>query len=137
MMGRSINSQGWSTIAFGMGSVLVLAELFVGVIVKENPVLDHITHPFEWSLLGYIGLILWTGAVGAALWIRTRGGGSRRKDNTVFLRGQKRFKCRECGRLMDASRVGYHRRMVCKCGADHDVFQDMPWDETYSQKEKL
>jgi len=131
------NSKVLATLAFGLGSFLILAELLVGVMIGEEGIIEHITHPVDWTLLGYIGLLLWVGATAFAIVKRAKKGSGARYRESVFLRGDTVFKCRSCGMRVDASSVGYHERIRCGCGEEYDVFQDMPWDETYSQKEEI
>ncbi|MGA1820932.1 MAG: hypothetical protein ACMUIG_00235 [Thermoplasmatota archaeon] len=131
--GNFMSVKGWISLVFGFGSILLFAELFVGVLIHEKNALSYLFSVPEWSIIGYMGLLLWLVAIVIGVCYRLSRSRTERSVKSIFLRGRESFKCPECGRINRAAGVGYHKRIECGCGKEYDVFQDMPWDETYEQ----
>lgn len=131
------SAKGWISLIFGFGSILLFTELFVGVLIHERNAFTHLFSVPSWSIIGHLGLLLWLIAVVIAVALRLSRSRSKRNVRPIFLRGKESFKCPECGKVNRAADVGYHQRMECKCGKEYDVFQDMPWDDTYEQADDL
>jgi hypothetical protein len=116
-----------AAISFSLGSVLVLAEVFVDVVVRERSVAWSIS-PAHWGPMGIIGALGWVAGIALLVYLKLSGPRSRRDRKNVFLAGRERFKCSRCSRTIDAKRVGFHQRMECKCGAIYNVFQETEWE---------
>jgi hypothetical protein len=123
---------GWASIMFALGSIMVISEVLIGVI-NDKGMADHLFSPGDWSVIGYLGVFLWAGAVIFGISIRFRGSRNKRSRRSIFLRGRTAFVCPICKRRLNASHVNYYERIECPCGEEYEVFEDMPWDETYEQ----
>jgi hypothetical protein len=116
-----------SAILFSLGSVFLLIELFVSVVIREREVSDSID-PTHWTAIGLLGLLGWIIGIGLLIFLKATAPSLKKDRKNIFLAGRTTFKCHSCGRIIDASRVGFHKRIDCACGAVYNVFQETEWD---------
>jgi len=119
----------WAATLFGLGSLLLFAEVFTRAAFGNEGGISDLIRPGGLSLFGIFGIMLWLVGSGMLLSLLLSKGRSKREGpRQVFLRGKTSYSCNRCGRSIDASRVGYHERIRCRCGREYDLYQDMPWD---------
>jgi len=115
-----------AALSFSLGSVLLIAEMTIALVVREEELTSGILVPTGWTIIGILGIVGWlTGGI-LLLLMKFSGSESAKYDrHNVFLAGRRSFRCRACKRTLDASSVGYHEKVQCRCGMTYNVFQEM------------
>lgn len=121
-----------AAILFSLGSIFLLIEMTILVIIDGRKLTSGLLIPTGWTAIGILGMAGWiAGIVLLGIW-RLRTAQLKKDRKNVFLAGRTAFTCGSCARTIDASHVGYHERVQCPCGAIHNVFQDI--DEEKGKK---
>jgi hypothetical protein len=107
--------------------VFLMIELFVSVVIREREVSDSID-PTNWTAIGLLGLLGWIIGIVLLIYLKARAPSLKRDKKNIFLAGRTTFKCHSCGKGIDASKVGFHKRIDCPCGAVYNVFQETEWE---------
>jgi hypothetical protein len=119
-----------ASIAFGLGSFVLMADITVVVITRGDQGGNIFDMGFP-TPLGIAGLALWFIGITLLIFHRIRRGSrvSSSSIKPVFLRGRANFRCPKCRKMIDVSGVTFHRRHRCSCGAIYDLYQEPPDDE--------
>ena len=116
-----------TAILFSLGSVFLLIELFVSVVIKERDISGSLDTT-QWTAIGLLGLLGWFVGIALLIYLKATAPSVKKDRKNIFLAGRTSFKCLSCRREIDASRVGFHKRIDCKCGAIYNVFQETEWE---------
>lgn len=116
-----------ASIAFGLGSFTLMADITVVVVTKGDQGGNIFDMGFP-SPLGIAGLVLWLVGIILLILHKVRRGPKISKSSIkpVFLRGKPAFRCPSCKKMIDVSRITFHRRYRCSCGALYDLYQEPP-----------
>jgi phage FluMu protein Com len=116
-----------SAILFSLGSVFLVVELFVKVVIDERSFSEAVL-PTNWTAIGLLGLLGWIIGIVLLVYLKLSAPSLKSDKKNIFLAGKRSFRCLNCGKTIDASRVGYMKRIDCPCGAIYNVFQETEWE---------
>ena len=121
-----------AAILFSLGSIFLIIEMTILVVIDGRKLTSGLLIPTGWTAIGILGIVGWIGGIVLlGIW-KLRTANMKKDKKNVFLAGRTSFTCGSCERTIDASHVGYHERIQCRCGAIHNVFQDV--DEEKEKK---